>query len=181
MVAHNSAILEEGYIYGAEYLSRLAPDMMVGGHSFVMDRPTAFIERYRKWSYEMRDAFQALSSDSDYRYWFDPFWVRAEPYRTALRPGQDTTINLHVCNFRPRKQIHRIKIHAPPGLAAEPAVIEGELARDSSGSFPIRIKAAADAKPGIRIVALDVTLDGRSYGELFDFVVGVNPENETVK
>ena len=75
MVAHNSAILEEGYIYGAEFLGRLKPDILVGGHSFVMDHPGAFIERYRKWSYEMRDAFQALSPDPDYRYWFDPFWV----------------------------------------------------------------------------------------------------------
>src|SRR5271166_1657242 len=63
MVAHNSAILEEGYIYGAEFLSRLKPDILVGGHSFVMDHPAAFIERYRKWSHEMRDAFQALSPD----------------------------------------------------------------------------------------------------------------------
>ena len=29
----------------------------MGGHSFVMDHPAAFIERYRRWSYAMRDAF----------------------------------------------------------------------------------------------------------------------------
>lgn len=73
MVAHNSAILEEGYIYGAEYLKHLKPDILIGGHSFVMDHPSNFIERYRKWSYAMRDAFQSLSPDKDYRYWFDPF------------------------------------------------------------------------------------------------------------
>ena len=39
LVAHNSAILEEGYIYGADYLRRLQPDLIVGGHSYVMDRP----------------------------------------------------------------------------------------------------------------------------------------------
>jgi glyoxylase-like metal-dependent hydrolase (beta-lactamase superfamily II) len=60
MVAHNSAILEEGYINGSEYLKRLKPDLLMGGHSFVMNRPADFIERYRRWSYQMRDAFQAL-------------------------------------------------------------------------------------------------------------------------
>lgn len=179
MVAHNSAILEEGYIYGAEYLKRLKPDLLVGGHSFVMDRPSAFIERYRKWSYEMRDAFRALSPDPDYRYWFDPFWVRAEPYRVALRPGQAETINLHVRNFRSRKQTHRIEIHTPPGVIAEPAILEGQLARQSRRSFPIRVKAAADAKPGVRIVALDVTLDGHRYGEQFDWVVDLIPLKES--
>ena len=72
MVAHNSAILEEGYICGAKYLKRLKPDLLMGGDSFVMDRPAGFIERYRKWSYRMRDAFRELSSEKDYRYWFDP-------------------------------------------------------------------------------------------------------------
>ena len=176
MVAHNSAILEEGYIYAAEYLTRLQPDIMVGGHSFVMDRPAAFIERFRKWSYEMRDAFQALSPDPDYRYWFDPFWVRAEPYRTALGPGQSAEVNIHVRNFRKTAQTHRIEIHTPPGLIAEPAVLVGELAAESRKVFSIRLKAAADAAGGVRIVGLDITLDGQRYGQLFDLVVGVGPD-----
>ncbi len=171
MVAHNSAILEEGYIYGAEYLKRLKPDLLVGGHSFVMDHPAAFIERYRKWSYEMRDAFQSLSSDPDYRYWFDPFWVRVEPCRVALKPGETRTLDLHVRNFRSRKQNHRIEVQTPPGLTAEPRILEGSLGRASRGTFPVRLTAASDVAPGVHIIALDVTLDGKRYGERFDFVV----------
>jgi hypothetical protein len=37
----------------------------------------------------------------------------------------------------------------------------------------VRLKAATDAKPGPHMVALDTTLDGRRYGELFDFVAVV--------
>ncbi len=177
VVAHNSAILEEGYIYGAEYLHRLKPDLLVGGHSFVMDHPAAFIERYRKWSYEMRDAFQSLSSDSDYRYWFDPFWVRVEPYRTKLRPGQSAELAVHVRNFRKTRQTHRIEIHTPPGIVVEPSVLEGELDGESRNSFPIRVQAMRDASVGVHIVALDVTLDGHRYGRRFDLVVGVGPAN----
>ena len=177
MVAHNSAILEEGYIYGAEFLKRIKPDILVGGHSFVMDHPTAFIERYRQWSYEMRDAFQALSPDPDYRYWFDPFWVRAEPYRVALRPGQAQTVELHVRNFRQRKQRHVIEIHPPPEVIVEPSRLEGTLAGGSRQSFPVRVRLSPQAAPGTRIVALDVTLDGHRYGEWFDFVIGVGAED----
>jgi glyoxylase-like metal-dependent hydrolase (beta-lactamase superfamily II) len=175
MVAHNSAILEEGYIYGAEYLKRLKPDLLMGGHSFVMNHPAKFIERYRKWGYEMRDAFQALSSERDYRYWFDPFWVRAEPYRAIVDPGHATNVTLHVRNFRSGRQRHRIEIHTPPGLRADPAVLEGTLAAESRQSFPIRLQASADAGPGVRLVAFDVTLDGRRYGERFDMIVNVDP------
>jgi glyoxylase-like metal-dependent hydrolase (beta-lactamase superfamily II) len=174
MVAHNSAILEEGYIYGAEYLKRLKPDLLMGGHSFVMDRPAKFIERYRKWAYEMRDAFQALSPEQDYRYWFDPFWVRAEPYRVGVNPDETAEVKLHVRNFRARRQAHRIEIHTPPGLHAEPAVLEGTLAAESRQSFPICLRASADVGAGVRLVAFDVTLDGQRYGERFDMILNVN-------
>jgi glyoxylase-like metal-dependent hydrolase (beta-lactamase superfamily II) len=173
MVAHNSAILEEGYIYGAEYLKRLKPDILIGGHSFVMDRPAKFIERYRRWSYEMRDAFQALSPDQDYRYWFDPFWVRAEPYRVSLRPGASAEVSLHIRNFRRGKQRHRIEIHPPAGLVAEPSLLEGHLGGESRGAFPFRLKAAPGADGGVCIVAFDVTLDGHRYGERSDLMVEV--------
>ncbi len=179
MVAHNSAILEEGYIHGAEFLKRLQPDLLVGGHSFVMDHPAAFIERFRQWSYQMREMFQSLSTDPDYRYMFDPFWVRAEPYRVVLRPGQTETLNIHVRNFRPGRQSHRIVIHAPAGVVVEPAVLEGELPGASRRSWPIRVQAARDAAAGTHIVALDITLDNKRYGEWFDFVVGIAPDDGT--
>jgi glyoxylase-like metal-dependent hydrolase (beta-lactamase superfamily II) len=173
VVAHNSAILEEGYIYAGEYLKRLKPDILVGGHSFVMDRPAKFIERYRKWSYQVRDAFRELSSEKDYRYWFDPFWVRAEPYRVRLQPGASSEVTLHVRNFLRRHQNHHIEIHAPEGLAIEPSILSGRVASESRTSIPLRVKAASGAAPGVRLIAFDVTLDGRRYGERFDLVVSI--------
>ena len=175
MVAHNSAVLEEGYIYGAEFLHRLQPDILLGGHSYVMDKPAGFIERYRTWAYAMRDAFRTLSSEDDYRYWFDPFWVRAQPYRNTVKRGESFEIALHVRNFRSRPQTHRIEIHTPLGLVAEPAVLAGQLDSEARRAFPIRLRATADAKPGVHIVALDITRDGKRFGELFDFVVEVLP------
>jgi glyoxylase-like metal-dependent hydrolase (beta-lactamase superfamily II) len=173
VVAHNSAILEEGYIYGAEFLKRLKPDILVGGHSFVMDRPAQFIERYRKWSYKMRDAFRELSSEKDYRYGFDPFWVRAEPYRVSVRSGERVEVRLHVRNFQRSRQAHRILIHTPPDLVAEPSVLEGRLAGQARESFPVVFKALPEASPGVHLVAFDVTLDGRRYGQRFDAIVNV--------
>jgi len=173
VVAHNSSILEEGYILGAEYLSRIKPDLLMGGHSYVMDRPAAFIERYRRWAYEMRDAFQGLITGDDYRYGYDPFWVRVEPVRLRLRAGESAEVEVHVRNFRARPQAHRVSFDAPAGLEVSPAALVGDLAGDSRGTFKARIRVAADASPGVRVVGLDVTLDGRRYGEWFDAAVEV--------
>ncbi len=174
VVAHNSAVLEEGYIYGAEFLRKLNPDMLLTGHSWVIDRPARMIERYREWAYSLRRALQALSTEDDYRYWFDPFWVRAEPYRLSVAAGSLGEAQVVVRNFRDRPQKHRIEIHAPAGMAASPTVLEGELAAGERRAFPVRVKPAAGAAAGVRIVGLDVTLDGRRYGEWFDFVVEVS-------
>lgn len=173
VVARNSSILEEGYIYGAEYLKRIQPDIILGGHSYVMDQPAAFIERYRQWAYDLRDAFRSLANDDDYRYWYDPYWVRAEPYRVKLRRGEPREVTLHVRNFRSRTQQHRIAIQTPPGIASEPQLVQGELQATSRGTVTLRLKADATAAPGVQIVAFDITLDGRRYGEYFDLIVEV--------
>jgi glyoxylase-like metal-dependent hydrolase (beta-lactamase superfamily II) len=169
--AHNSAVLEEGYIYGAEYLSRIKPDLIMGGHSYVMPEPAAFIERYRTWAYAMRDQFKAILAD--YPYDFDPFWVRAEPYRVKLRAGDAVELSVNVRNFRSRVQSHHIEVHTPAGLSAESGRLDGELPAGTRKPFKIKLSAAADAAPGVRIVAFDVTLDGRRYGEIFDAIVEV--------
>jgi glyoxylase-like metal-dependent hydrolase (beta-lactamase superfamily II) len=176
VVAHNSAILEEGYIYAAEYLRRLKPDLLLGGHSYVMDQPAKFIERYRRWAYDMRRAFRELLSHEDYRYGFDPFWVRAEPYRFQLRRGETFTTSLHLRNFLPREQEITVKVHTPQGLTApSTATLPARLKPEARTQLPLQIQAAPDAPLGVRIVALDVTLDGKRLGEWFDCVVEVVP------
>ena len=147
----------------------------MGGHSFVMDRPAGLIKRYRQWAYAMRDGFQSLSTNPDYRYWFDPFWVRAQPYRVSLARGKSAEVAVQVRNFRRRGQEPHIEIHAPPGLSAEPPVLEGNLGHETRQEFPLRVTASPDAEPGVHIVAFDITLDGHRYGEWFDFIVNVQP------
>jgi len=176
LCARNSAILEEGYIYGADYLRRLRPDILLGGHSFVMDRPKELIDRYYRWGLTIRDVYKELSAEEDYRYMFDPYWVRPDPYRVKLAPGAAATVTLHVRNFLARPQRYRIAIHAPDGVVAEPATIEGTTPAGSMVSVPLNIKAGAGVKPGVRIVALDATLDAKRYGEWFDFIVAIQPQ-----
>jgi len=171
LVARNSAILEEGYIYAAEYLTRLNPDILVGGHSFVMDKPAKMIGRYREWAYQMRKTFQEVSNDADYLCWFDPYWVHAEPYRTKMKNGETVEIKIVVRNFSENIKTYRIEFHTPSGIVANPAYIEKNIYGNSLEIFPVKLTASADAATGISIVALDVTLDGKRFGEWFDTVV----------
>ncbi len=99
----------------------------MGGHSWVMDRPQQMIERYVAWAREIRDVYQSLSAEEDYRYMFDPYWVRAEPYRVFVKAGQTADVTLHVRNFLSRSQKHRIEVETPPGVTVEPALLESSV------------------------------------------------------
>ncbi len=178
IVARNSCILEEGYLYAAHFLHGIGPDLLIGGHSWVMPEPQEFIERYRETAEALRDAFRSLSLNDDYRYMFDPFWVRADPYRVFVKPGETAEFHVLIRNFRDRPQKHRIELHAPAGLKVEPAVLEGVVPGDLTLPFPVKLTAEKNLSDGIRIVAFEMTIDGQRYGELFDFMAVVGNVND---
>ncbi len=171
--SRNSAIPEEGYRLGAELLTRLQPDLLMGGHSWVMDKPGPMIARYRQWSLDLCDALHALSTEGNYENWFDPYWVRAEPYRVKIHRGETIDVAIHVRNFRKNAQTHRVELHTAEGLKMDPPVLEGTLAASSRESFPVKLTATKDAPLGVSIIALDATLDGHRYGEWFDMIVEI--------
>jgi glyoxylase-like metal-dependent hydrolase (beta-lactamase superfamily II) len=176
VVARNGGALEEGYLYAANYLHSIAPDLLLGGHCWAIADPAALIERLRVRMEALRDAFTALSVEDDYRYMFDPYWVQAMPYRVVVKPGAATDFSILVRNYCNREQTHRIALHTPPGLTCEPAVLDGR--RGSEGATPhlVTLRADANARPGLHLVALDITRDGVRHGELFDFIAWVGDE-----
>ncbi|MCA9085114.1 MAG: MBL fold metallo-hydrolase [Planctomycetaceae bacterium] len=176
VVARNSAILEEGYVTGSRYLLNLNPDLIMGSHSYVMPQPRPFLERYHKWSQHMVELYQGLLPDSDYEYLFDPYWVSAYPYRVDLTKNDSQTIQVTVRNFRSMKQQHRIELVLPMGVQATPSVLEGTVDAESRGVFPVTITAdRSHTASGVQMVPLDITLDGRPKGQLFDFLLQVRP------
>jgi glyoxylase-like metal-dependent hydrolase (beta-lactamase superfamily II) len=181
LVAHNDAILDEGYIYAADYLRRLQPDLIVGGHSYVMDHPKDLIERYRKWALTIRAIYKGLSAEVDYRYMFDPFWVRVEPYRATMAPGGRVDVEVNIRNFLDRQRTYRLAVHCPDGVAAEPTVLEVAIPAAASIRVPLRLKASLQAKQGVWLGALDTAIDDRRFGELFDFVVRIGANQNSNK
>ena len=157
VLARNDCILEEGYIYAAEYLHTINPDLIIGGHCWVLDHPDHLIERYRSRALDLRAAFQDLSADVDYRYMFDPYWVKALPYRVIIEPGDEATVHVLARNFLERSSKYEIALHCAEGLSAEPKVIQAAIPAGTTSSFPIKIKATSEATKGLHLVAFDIT------------------------
>jgi glyoxylase-like metal-dependent hydrolase (beta-lactamase superfamily II) len=179
VVARNSAIFEEGYLLGSRYLRDLKPDIIMGAHNVLMANPAAFLDRYHAWSKRIIAHYQDLLPDADYEYGFDPFWVSAYPYRVNLQHDRTQEVTITVRNFRDKPQQHRVRLNLPPGIIAEPAVLEGSVAPKSRERYKITLTAdPAQAPAGLQMVPMDITLDERRYGQLFDFLLQVRPEGE---
>lgn len=178
VVARNSAITEEGYLVAAQYLRKLKPDIIMGAHGWLMTEPAAFIDRYHDWALRLIGHYKELLPDENYEYLFDPYWVSAYPYRVDLTKAETQTVQVTVRNFRNRPQQHRVVLKLPPGITAAPAVLEGSIAAKSRQTFPVKLTIAnrASVPPGVQIAPFDITLDGKRYGELFDFILLAHPE-----
>ncbi len=178
--ARNSAIIDEGYLVAAKYLQNLKPDVIMGAHSILMTEPAKFIDRYREWAERAIARFKDLLPDSNYEYLFDPYWVSAYPYRVDLTKDDTRTVKITVRNFRDSPQEHRVELKMPPGIEAEPRVLEGSVAAKSRQTFEVkvRVRDRQAAGPGVLIAPLDIRLDGRTYGELFDFMLMVREADQ---
>ena len=172
VVARNSAVFDEGYVLGSRYLRDLKPDIIMGAHNVLMTDPARFVERYHDWSQRIVARYRELLPDENYEYGFDPFWVSAYPYRVDLEAAGSGSVAVTVRNFRDRPQRHEVRLRLPPGLVAEPAVLEGTVEPRSRRTFTVRLTAdPTKIGPGVQIVPFDITLDGVRKGQLFDFLV----------
>jgi glyoxylase-like metal-dependent hydrolase (beta-lactamase superfamily II) len=173
VLARNGGALEEGYLYAASYLHALNPDLIIGGHCWALDKPKELIERYRKRMIALRDAFQNLSAEPDYRIMFDPYWVRAEPYRVVVKRGGTATAKLELHSYWPEATAFRLAFHAPDGIAVEPGASEARVAPGQRSTVSFKVSAGADTREGVHMVAIDTTVGVQRFGERFDFVVYV--------
>jgi glyoxylase-like metal-dependent hydrolase (beta-lactamase superfamily II) len=176
VVARNSAIFEEGYLLGSRYLRDLKPDIVMGAHNVLMANPAAFLDRYHEWSKRIIARYKDLLPDPNYEYQFDPFWVSAYPYRVDLQQERTQEVTITVRNHRDREQKHHIALRLPLGITADPPVLDGTVPPKSREHYKVKLTADPNRAPaGLLMVPFDITLDDTHHGELFDFLLQVNP------
>jgi glyoxylase-like metal-dependent hydrolase (beta-lactamase superfamily II) len=170
--ARNSAIIDEGYLVAAQYLQKLQPDIIMGAHGVLMTEPKAFIERYHDWAQRIIREYKELLPDANYEYFYDPYWVSAYPYRVDFQKQVTQEVSITVRNFRDTLQKHSIALQLPPGITADSPVLEGTVPAKSRQSFKVKLTAdPAKVPAGVQMVPMDINLDGRRYGQLFDFIL----------
>jgi glyoxylase-like metal-dependent hydrolase (beta-lactamase superfamily II) len=179
--ARNSAIIEEGYLVAAKYLQKLKPDIIMGAHGVLMTEPAAFVDRFHDWALRAIRQYKDLLPDANYEYGYDPYWVSAYPYRVDV--AKEAEVSITVRNFRDTLQQHRVALQLPHGVKAEPSILEGTVGPKARQSFKIKLSTDPATLPaGVQMVPMDITLDGKHYGQLFDFIIQAKePEKPATK
>jgi glyoxylase-like metal-dependent hydrolase (beta-lactamase superfamily II) len=178
VVARNSCTVEDGYGYAGRYLHGIAPDLILGGHSWAIENPAPLIERYMAASDELREAIRDLTTERDYRLWFDPYWVRVHPYRVPVPAGGRREATLVARNFLEVPTVYEIRLVCPPGIEVAPALATLRVQPGETKTLPLVVSAAGDAAAGLALAAIDITQDGVRRGQLFDVIVAVGDPAE---
>jgi glyoxylase-like metal-dependent hydrolase (beta-lactamase superfamily II) len=179
VVARNSAIFEEGYLLGSQYLLNLKPDIVMGSHSFVMPEPEPFLKRYHAWSKRIIEHYKNLLPGENYEYRFDPYWVSAYPYRVDLSEVDQQQIRITVRNFRSKTQLHHVALVLPPGITATPSILEGSVYAHQRVEYDVVLKIdRTQAQPGVQMIPLDITLDNERMGQWFDLILRTTATEE---
>ena len=171
VVARNACTVEEGYGHAGRYLHSIAPDLILGGHSWAIADPKPLIDRYMAAADELRAALVDLAPDPDYRLTFDPYWLRVHPYRVGVARGGRGAATLVARNFLEKATVYDVRLVCPPGITVAPAQAALRVEPGGVKRLPLTFTAAADAPPGLSLVALDVAHDGVRRGQLFDVVI----------
>lgn len=174
VVARNACTLLEGYGQAGRYLHGIAPDLVLGGHSWAIADPAPLVERSMAATDELVAAMQdLLAGERDYRFGYDPYWLRLHPYRIDVAAGGRAEATLVARNFLDVPTVYDLRIACPPGIRAEPSAAVLRVPATGSRALPITLSASPDAAAGIAIVAIDATQDGLRRGQLFDAIVNV--------
>ncbi len=172
-VARNGGILEKGYIKCAQILSKLQPDLILGGHAQEIPNPKEQLELFLKWSYNFRRALKQLSHYKEYEYFIDPYWVSFYPYRKRSRAGRAFKLDVCVTNHKEREVPVYYRLMIPQGWEADPQTVDASIPPKDSLKTGFRIRVPSGAKKRAYALTADVVFDDEHVGEIFDCVVEV--------
>lgn len=168
LCARAGGLLDQGYAYTAHYLKELAPDLILAGHSVVIENPAIQLERYVKWSEDMRRALQDLSPFENEKLFFDPCWMRAQPYRSFVKPGEPGKVTLFLRNHSRHTQTFRLIPRLPQGWESSVREWKGEVATGLTVSTELEFTPPTNVTAGGYLIVFDITFGEKQFGELFD-------------
>jgi glyoxylase-like metal-dependent hydrolase (beta-lactamase superfamily II) len=120
-----------------------------------------------------RELLRRLLDWEDPNYGLDPQWVRCDPYRQAVHPGDAVEWNVHIRNYSAGSRTAAVGLRAPDGwrVTTGEGTVRVPPGRERRSALAAAVPA--DAPVGRVVVGVTLRYGGRPLGEMAEAIVDV--------
>ena len=175
--AHNRNLLgpDVGFHYCLSLVEKLQPTHMFNCH--VNDAFTFNAEEIafmRKQLNRREELFGQLTPWPHANFGTDPSWIRVDPYRQQLKPGQEVRAAVVVTNHGNSKAACGFRATLPKVLGGTTTAWDTlPVAGKAEQKGTLSLTVPENAKPGRYVITLDVRLDSRELPSFTECIVDV--------
>lgn len=149
-----------------DILERTNPDFIATGHWGIQPWSRSNIAPMRAWVRARNAGLAAVIAQEEPNLGYDMHWARLDPFRLVLTNAARCALTARVYNHLPRAAEARVGLTLPAGWQTVPTNARFSVPPRTERSVSVQIIPPPNAEATRYLIGLDVTLDGRRYGEL---------------
>jgi glyoxylase-like metal-dependent hydrolase (beta-lactamase superfamily II) len=165
----------DDFVASAALYRALRPDLIVSGHWGPQEVTDELLDQLEADGARLAELHRELLPLEDVDFGAEGFGARIEPYRSLVAPGGEVALEVAVLNPFDREETATVRLAAPAGWTVEPAAREAALGPKGTATVPFVVRAPADAPPGRRVLAADLTVGAARFGQQAEALVEVGP------
>ncbi len=159
----------DDYVASAELYRTLRPDLLLTGHSGVIEVTDGLLERLAEDGRRLAELHRELLPLAEVDLGPGGFAARIDPYRSEGRAGEPLRLEVSVRNPFDRDERATVRLALPPGWTAEPAEQEVPVAAGGEAVASFRVVPGSTAA----WLAADVTVGETRFGQQAEALVEV--------
>jgi glyoxylase-like metal-dependent hydrolase (beta-lactamase superfamily II) len=161
----------DDYVASAELYARLRPQLLLTGHWPPRRVSDEYLAALLDDGRRLADLHRAVLPLDDVDFGAEGFGARVTPYRTTVAAGQTAQVVVEVRNPFAHDAAAKVRVGLPQGWTSAP--FEVELLLPAGGGGDATFQVTATGPPGLSVIAADITVDGRPFGEQGEALVTV--------
>lgn len=171
LVPHNEYLLDSGFIACARKMLECEPDLVCPAHTKEYSPDRKDLEEFLGWALKLRDVMTALIDKPDPNFGLDYRWCYFYPYRAEVAPGKIARLELRMRNHLFKDAKVDVRLRLPEGVSCPFPERSVTISEKSQVAIPFDLIGAHGADKGSRAITADITINGRSLGEVAEALI----------
>lgn len=159
---------------GVRRLIDFEPELLLTGHTGAIEVTRPMLDDFLVWARQLEGAFTRLVAVPELvDEALDPDFVVCFPYLQGARPGEAIALDVRVTNLGPAARRAVVELLVPEGWGVEPEQRSVDVGAGRMESLRFSVAVPTPAGPGRHLIAADLRLGERRYGQRAEAIVDV--------